>query len=277
VLVGTAAAALWWWRESWPAGQAWPVSMDASASQQISAPLALGHPLLMDARTSAEIAIARIGEMRIAPDSQITLTETTSKRHRVNLDRGSISVRVWAPPARFGVRTPAGNVIDLGCVFDLNVDRTGLTRLDVQTGWVQLENGWGESLIPAGASATMAAATRPSVPVYRDADSRFSTRIQEFERAGDDAARLSLVPAIAASARPRDVITLLMLANQSSSDVKRDLLTRAAALSPPPSEVTIDQILSDRSRLWIWYDALDLPPAKSWWRNWRDAFPHPWR
>jgi len=38
--------------------------------------------------------------------------------------------------------------------------------------------------------------------------------------------------------------------------------------------MTVDQILADGSRLWEWYNALDLPPVKSWWRNWRDAFPH---
>ena len=51
----------------------------------------------------------------------------------------------------------------------------------------------------------------------------------------------------------------------------------AAELSPPPAEVTIDQVVGDRARMWIWYDTLGLPPAKSWWRNWRDVFPRPWR
>ena len=55
---------------------------------------------------------------------------------------------------------------------------------------------------------------------------------------------------------------------------KRPLLERAAQLKPPPSGMTVDQILADGSRLWEWYNALDLPPVKSWWRNWRDAFPH---
>ena len=74
------------------------------------------------------------------------------------------------------------------------------------------------------------------------------------------------------------VLTLLLLSHQypSSVEVRRALLARAAELLPPPSGVTIEQILADRSRLWTWYDALDLPPAKSWWRNWRDAFPRPW-
>jgi hypothetical protein len=278
LLVCASATMMWWWRESWPAGRAWPVSVGVAASRQAVAALALDRPLLVNA-PDTEIAIARIGAMLVEPGSAIRLTETTSSRHRVSLDRGSISVRVWAPPARFAIQTPAGNVIDLGCVFDLTVDAAGLTQLNVITGWVQLENGGGESLVPAGASATMRPGQRPSVPVFDDADPRFKERVAEFERAVnlEDAARLTMLPEIAASARRRDVITLLMLANQSTGVVKRPLLERAAELRPPPAEVTIEQILADRSRLWIWYDALDLPRAKSWWLNWRDAFPRPRR
>jgi hypothetical protein len=271
-VVGTAAVAAWWWRESWPAGRPWPVSVGAPASRLSAPQLALDRRLIVDA-PETEVAIARIGVMRVEPGSAITLTETSSTRHRVTLDRGTINVRVWAPPARFAIQTPAGNVIDLGCIFDLTVDAAGLAHLQVVTGWVQLENSFGESLVPAGASATMRAGRRPSVPVYDDADPRFRVHVPEFERAVDDAARLTLLADITASSRGRDVLTLLMLANQSTGVVKKTLLERAAVLSPPPHGVTVDQVLADRSRLWIWYDALDLPPVKSWWRNWRDVFP----
>lgn len=276
LVMGTATAALWWWRQSWPAGRAWPVS---AASGQADAALAVDRPLLLSTRASAEVSIARIGAMRVEPGSSITLTETRSTRHRVSLDRGAVSVRVWAPPARFAIQTPAGNVIDLGCVFDLRVDAAGVTRLAVKTGWVQLENPWGETLVPAGASAVMSASTRPSVPVYDDADRRFKARVAEFERAVDDPARLEALPELTDVARRRDVLTLLLLVHQyqSGTEIKRALLTRAAALFPPPADVTIDQILAERSRMWVWYDALDLPPAKNWWLNWRDAFPRPWR
>jgi hypothetical protein len=273
LVVGLAASGAWWWRESWPAGRAWPVAIDTAASGQTGATLALDRPLVVDAR-AAEIAIARIGTMLVEPGSSITLTETTSKRHRVNLDRGAINVRVWAPPARFAIRTPAGNVIDLGCIFDLSVDAAGLTRLDVDTGWVQLENAWGESLIPAGASATMVAVMRPTVPVYRDADPRFTARVAEFERASDHATRLGLLPEITGPARRQDVLTLLLLAHHyRSSGITRGLLERAAELLPPPAGLTVDQILAEPSRVWLWYEMLDLPPAKNWWLNWRDALP----
>ncbi len=266
------AAAFWRWRESWPAGRAWPVTLQ-SASTPGAARLGVDRPLQLDAHTSARVEIARIGSMEVAPGSALTLSQTTASRHRLVLDRGDIRVRVWAPPGRFAVRTPAGEVIDLGCIFDLSVDAAA-TRLRVDTGWVQLANLHGESLLPAGTSATMTRDARPTVPVYDDAAPDFTRAVRAFEGMTDDAARAALTEEIGRHARPRDVITLLVLAHQAPVPYKRPLLERAALLKPPPSGMTVDQVLADRSRLWEWYNALDLPPVKSWWRNWRDAFPH---
>ena len=258
-------AAFWRWRESWPTGRAWPVTLQATETT-----LGVDRPLRLDAQTSARVEIARIGAMDVAPGSALTLTQTTAARHRVLLDRGDVRVRVWAPPGRFAIRTPAGEVIDLGCIFDLSVDAAGATRLRVDTGWVQLANFHGESLLPAGTSATMTRDARPQVPVYDDAAPEFTLAVRTFERTSDAA----LADEIARHARERDVITLLVLAHQAHGPSKRPLLERAAELKPPPAGITVDQVLADGSKLWNWYNALDLPPVKSWWRNWRDAFPH---
>lgn len=266
------------WRFTWPAGAPWPVTLHASApaSGEVASRLQLDRRFELDATTSARVEIARIGTMSVAPGSALVLSETRSSRHRVQLDRGAVSVRVWAPPGRFALQTPAGSVIDLGCIFDLSVDASGTTQVRVDTGWVQLANGWGESLVPAGASSTMAAAARPGVPVYDDAPPVFSENVRTLERASDDATRVRAIEAIVATARPRDVITLLVLANVAPDATRRPLLTRAAWLFPPPPDVSVDAILAgERDQLWRWYGALDLPPAKSWWLNWRDGLPRP--
>jgi len=270
-----AGTVFWTWRQSWPSGQAWPVTLRTTQTDALnSSTLAVDRPLRLDANASADIDIARIGEMHVAPGSAVSLAETTSQRHRVVLDRGDVSVRVWAPPTRFAIRTPAGDVIDFGCMFDLSVDATGAAVLHVLTGWVQLSNFQGESLVPAGTSATMTRDQRPTVPVYDDASPEFKAAVRSFELVQDDAARTTMTAEIGRVARPRDVVTLLVLANASPDSYKRAFLERSAQLVPPPSTVTIDQIMRDRLRIWVWYDALDLPPVKSWWRNWRDAFPH---
>jgi len=262
-----------WWRLSWPSGAAWDVAINRSSGALLRSQLRPDQRLQFDA-ASARVSIARIGTMQVEPGSALTLLESTSRRHRVLLDRGAVSVRVWAPPGRFSFSTPAGWVIDMGCVFDLSVDAGGTSRVRVKTGWVQLDNGWGESLIPAGASSVMAASARPGVPVYDDAPPLFAKHVREFERAPDDNARAALAGDIIRTARTRDVLTLLMLASTVHSGVERPLLERAAQLFPPPTQVSVEGIVAgDRAQLWRWYGTLDLPPAKSWWRNWRDALP----
>jgi hypothetical protein len=272
------ATAFWSWRWSWPAGAPWPATIQYAApgSGKTSARVELDQRFEVPPDASARVQIARIGSMAVAPGSALVLSETRSDRHRVQLDRGAVRVRVWAPPGRFAFQTPAGSVIDLGCIFDLSVDASGVTRVRVDTGWVQLANGWGESLVPAGASSTMAAASSPGVPIYEDAAPAFAAAVRAFERTSDAETRVLAIDAIVDSARPRDVLSLLVLARVAPESAKRRLLERAARLSPPPTGVSVDAIVGgDNTQLWRWYDALDLPPVKSWWLNWRDAFPRP--
>ncbi|HJR58379.1 MAG TPA: hypothetical protein VJ813_03230 [Vicinamibacterales bacterium] len=276
ILLAAGASAFWSWRWNWPAGEPWRMTVQRAAGDTapVVSQLQVDQPLRLDPVASARVNIARIGTMRVAPGTALTLAETTSRRHRVFLDRGAVSVRVWAPPGRFAFSTPAGNVIDLGCVFELSVDAEGTSEVRVDTGWVQLENGWGESLVPAGAASIMRAAARPGVPVYDDALAAFRTSVRAFERADGEAARGRMIDGVVSSARPRDVLTLLTLANASPAPLKRPLLVRAAQLFPPPAAVSVEAIVAgDRDQLWRWYEALDLPPAKSWWLNWRDALP----
>lgn len=77
--------------------------------------------------------------MDIQPGTDLTLSDTRSRHHRLLMTRGTIDVRVWAPPGAVALHTPAGDVIDLGCVFRLVVDGAG-SHVRVETGWVQLDN-----------------------------------------------------------------------------------------------------------------------------------------
>lgn len=274
VLIAVGLTTYWSWRWSWSAGAAWTAEIDNSTDHHlIKTSLGVDQPLRLGETSSARVDIARIGTMTVAPESALTLAETTSSRHRVRLDRGSVSVRIWAPPGIFAFHTPAGMIRDLGCIFDLAVDGEGTARVRVDTGWVQMQNAYGESLVPAGAVSEMRPLARPGVPIYRDASDVFAGAVRAAENAGDTAARRE-VDRIVRTARRRDALTLLMLANVSATDMKRILLARAAELWPPPSDVSIDAIISgDRNQLWKWHASLDLPPIKSWWRNWKDALP----
>jgi FecR protein len=262
------------WRGMWPDGRGWPMRIEAASGAASGAELDVGRPLRVQPASTADVAVARIGTMRVAGGTEVTLQSTTSGRHRVFLSRGAVSVRLFAPPWSFVVLTPAGEVGDLGCRFEASVDGDGVTHVTVRSGWVQAENIYGESLVPAGASTTMRADAMPLVAVYDDADAAFRDAVRAYEAAPSDAAA-PLATAMLARARPHDVLTLIVLATRTSGAVQRDIVQAALRLSPPPATIQREAVLAgDASEIWRWADTLPLPPPKSsWWRNWPDALP----
>lgn len=228
--------------------------------------LHVGRTVLVKDKESLLVEVARIGWMRIGGKSALTLLSTHSNRHRLRMTEGTIRVSVWAPPGSVAVATPAGDVIDLGCEFILRVNRE-TSQVDVLSGWVQLNNPMGESLVPAGASSEMSAYARPGVPVYRDASPEFRAAVRALETGHSPAS----VDTIVQTARYRDVLTLLILA---ARDVERDrVLDRAAELAPARSAETMREARDgDTDAIWKWMGELPLPPVKSWRRNWRDLF-----
>ena len=250
---------------AWPAGQAWPVVTGPVAT------LAVGRSVHVGPASSLLVRVARIGWMRIAGESEITLVSTRSNRHRLEMAQGRMHVRVWAPPASVVVHTPAGNVRDLGCEFVLDV-HGNVSRVEVLSGWVQLENSTGEILVPAGAVSEMEPYREPLVMVYADAAPAFRDAVRELERStsGSNAAALETTVRLA---RPRDVLTLLHLIERRAPGWER-LVERAAELAAPRSDDLLRRVRSgDHSAVWKWMSELPLPPAKSWRRNWRDRLP----
>jgi hypothetical protein len=265
------ASAVWlfYWRLEWPAGRPWRMELSTQGGAGQTGLLAVGQTLTLDGASTASIDVARLGTMDVQSASDLTLTQTTSDKHRLRLDRGVVRVRVWAPPSRVVVSTPAGEVIDLGCVFTLAVDGFA-AYLTVETGWVQLENSHGEVLVPAGASSEMSADRQPLVPVYEDATDVFRRAVRGLESSALDA-----TPAlrdIRRDSRARDVPTLLVLALRMPDSRRAALLQHAATLAPPRDLPPAGAGSLDDAAVWNWFDSLPLPPAKSWWRNWPDAF-----
>jgi hypothetical protein len=281
VLAGTIAASLivaagfWFyhWRLEWPADRAWTMLL-RSTGETATAQLEVGQPLAVPSPTSARIDVARLGTIDASAGTELTLASTDSQHHRVQMTKGTVDVRLWAPPGAVAFRTPAGDVIDLGCFFQLSVDADGVAHLTVRSGWVELDNAFGESLVPAGASSLMQSDRRPFVPVVDDAAPAFSSSVRAIERADDVAAQLPHIATITRYARERDVVTLLMLAARLDGPARGQLLDAAAKISPPPASIDMKAAAAaDNIAIWKWIDALALPPVKGWWRNWRDAFP----
>lgn len=253
------------WRLDWRDGAPWHVSDGRQ--------WAVGAALTADRET--RVSIARLGVIDVRPGAALQLDQTGPARHRMRLDRGAIDVRVWAPPGRVAVATPAGDVIDLGCIFALRVDDAGAAHLTVETGWVNLQNPQGNTFVPAGASASMTAGVAPEVPVYDDAAAEFRAAVRQLEHHAETPDP-GWLRTITFEARPRDVLTLLMLSDVDGlgGPVRAALLERASVLSAAPSPDAVARIVAgDRDLFWQWYDALPLPSLKNWWANWRDVFP----
>jgi ferric-dicitrate binding protein FerR (iron transport regulator) len=144
-----AASAGWaQWRFTWPAGRGWEISTPVSSRlSRLEVGATLELPAADPAVAPTVINVARIGTMTVAGGSRVTLQSTQGTRHRLQMDAGEAHFRVWAPPRSVAIQTPVGEVIDFGCEFDLRVDQD-MTRIDVRSGWVQLDNTVGEVLRP---------------------------------------------------------------------------------------------------------------------------------
>lgn len=251
------------WRLTWPEGREWKV---VAASAAVPATLPVGETLQTEPAQWAIVRVARLGWMRVLGDADVTLHNTGTGRHRLALQRGTLRVRVWAPPFSIFISTPAGEVIDMGCEF-LVTASDEQTELEVLSGWVQLENRYGETLVPEGALSVMVPDARPRVPVFKDAASEFRNAVRAAETDGNQNA----IDTIVRTGRPRDVLTLLFLATRIPQERER-LLLRAHELAPvlTDDELRVAIAWNDRA-VWRWTGALPLPSPKDWKRNWRDA------
>lgn len=251
------------WIWSWPEGRPWKV-VSPGVEQQY---LGEGEQLRVG-EDGANVRIARIGRMQVSPDTDVELVSTGGVRHQLKVEQGRVSVGVWAPPFSVLIHTPAGRIFDMGCAFDLTLG--GETAMvEVTSGWVQLENRWGGVLVPEGAASDMTRLRRASVPVFTDASDTLRNAVRKIEAGEGSVADLE---AIGSAARPRDVYSILMLAERTPFG-RDTLLRNAARLAPPPSPRVAERASAgDRHALWEWARTLELPPPKSWVRNWRDAF-----
>ncbi|HEX6099870.1 MAG TPA: FecR family protein [Thermoanaerobaculia bacterium] len=254
----------------WRTGAAWPIASVTGGPTINGQPITpasrfgIGDEIRTDSRSTAVVEIARVGELTIAPSSTVTLMQTRGGRHRVRLDRGRVSARVWAPPFTFSVHTPAGLASDIGCAFDLRYDG-GAGEVRVTSGWVDFDGEERSSLIPAGALAELRG-QNPGSPYYADAPPAFRAALRAYDHGTGP------VSAVIATARPRDAMTLIHLLERAPRAERAPLYDALARMAPPPPGVTRDGVLGrDLEMVDDWRRSLGLGGIKRWWVYWRDA------
>ena len=233
--------------------------------------LGVGQWLETDAGSRAEIAVANIGEVEVDPNTRVRLVETRLTEHRLELERGTLHARIWAPPRLFYVNTPSAVAADLGCAYTLEVDDAGRGFLHVTAGYVALEAAGRESIVPAGAACLTKPGAGPGTPFFEDAPEEFVGALARLDFAGDRAA----LERVLASARARDTLTLWHLLARVDGDGRARVYERLAALSPPPEGVTREGVLRlDPRMLDGWKEHLEadwlhesFPAVRRAWRK----------
>ncbi|GGD44691.1 FecR domain-containing protein [Pseudoxanthomonas indica] len=267
-------------RLQWPQDQAWRISEVVGAPQVQGVRqgeedrLAPGQWLATGADARVHLRAARIGEVVIGEHSRFRIVQTRTGRHRTQLQQGVLWARVWAPPGQFGVATPRGDVIDLGCEFVLRAQPDGSGSVTVSSGWVQWDNGWSEVLVPQGARLDIAAGGRPGTPY----DLRSSAAFRQALKAVDATRRIQprdpRIDALVAQAQPQDALSLLVLLRQHPQLLDGPVYERLVQLMPADAQLTREQIRREGPRAYnLWWEQLPYPRTKRWWLHWADALP----
>ncbi|MCI4568250.1 hypothetical protein [Lysobacter sp. CFH 32150] len=264
-------------RLQWPEAQAWQVA-SVRGDVLIDGHDATGATALAPGKVLetgdgvVRLHAARIGEVAIGKGSRFTLVETRSGRHRVQLQQGRMWARVWAPPGTFGVGTPTAGIWDMGCEFVLTVNAEGDGLLTVRSGWVQVDNGWSEAMVPQGARVEMDARGVPGTPYDLGASQPFIAALRDIDAQAGTVDEEAVRRLIAAS-RPRDAISLLSLLTRRPQLAEGPLFDRVAQLMPADVVVTREAIrVQGAHALSPWWNTLPYPRVKRWWVQWPDAF-----
>jgi hypothetical protein len=225
--------------------------------------LGVGQWLETDGDSRAKIEVASIGQVEIDPNTRVRLLETKPTEHRLELERGRLSARIWAPPKLFFVDTPSAVAADYGCAYTLEVDDHGASLLRVTSGWVSLQLKDRESMVPAGAACATRPGIGPGTPFFEDASEPFRKALSalDFDPAGSAVGSMRPVEILLANARVRDTYTLWNLLPRIESGDRALVYERMAALVPPPEGVTREGVLSLNQQM---LDAWKVRLESSW-------------
>src|SRR5438093_5288985 len=209
--------------------------------------LRVGDWLQTDDSSRALIAVGRIGQVEVRPETRVQLVVASATEHRLALARGVIDAKVDAVPRLFFVETPAGTAIDLGCAYTLETDSLGKGLLHVTAGEVEFQTGSHSSRVPLGALVQIRPTTGPGIPYVDGAPAPFVRALIAFdlEQRGTRARTIRTVLALA---RPQDALSLWHLLQRVDPSLRGIVYDRLAALVPPPPGVTRRGALALESR-----------------------------
>ena len=266
-----AAIGLWWAYKNQPGPQqvpgikpSWRVTR-LNGTPKIGAEgianngqLGVGEWLETDGNSRAQIAVSSIGNVDIDENTRVRLLATQPTEHRLELARGKMSARIWAPPRLFFVDTPSAVAADMGCAYTLEVDDHGGSRLHVTSGWVALQLKDRESMVPAGAACETRKGVGPGTPYFVDATPVFREALKKIDFDDDAANRSVTLSSLLDQARQRDTLTLWHLLARVDGEDRARVYDKLAVFAPPPAGVTREGVLQlDQTMLASWRHTLE--------------------
>lgn len=224
---------------------------DSSAGEKLS----VGQFLETDADSRARVRVANIGQVEVAPNSRVQLVKTDSAEHRLSLERGVLRARILAPPRLFIVDTPSAVAVDLGCEYTLEVNANGDSTLRVTSGFVALERGGRESIVPAGAMALTKKGAGLGTPFAEDAAPEFRDALYkfDFENGGNDSLKTLLQ-----SSDAKTSLTLWHLLARAPESARERVFTKLNSFVALPEGITKAGVLKlDEKMLAAWRAAVE--------------------
>ena len=255
LLLVVGVGAFWIYKGRTPPRPSWLVKrLDGApriGSEQISAngQLAIGEWLETDGSSRAQIDVASIGNVEVEANSRVRLLQSRADEHRLELVRGKMSARIWAPPRLFFVDTPSAVAADYGCAYTLEVNDQGGSLLTVTSGWVAMEAKDRESIVPAGASCETRPGVGPGTAYFDDVSPAFREALTKVDFDPDVAVREAALQSVLDQARPRDTLTLWHLFRRSDGAERERLYDKLAMFVPPPAGVTRAGMLSGDEKM----------------------------
>jgi hypothetical protein len=220
--------------------------------------LAIGEWLETDGSSRAQIAVGSIGNVDIDENTRVRLLANEPTEHRLELARGRMSARIWAPPRLFFVDTPSAVAADLGCAYTLEVDENGGSILHVTSGWVALQLKDRESIVPAGAACETQPGIGPGTPYFVDSTQPFRDALKKIDFNNDGNSQTAALTSMLDQARPRDTLTLWHLLPRVNGEDRARVYDKLAAFAPPPAGVTREGVLRlDQTMLETWRQTLE--------------------
>jgi hypothetical protein len=161
----------------------------------------------------------------------------------------------------FVVDTPAATAVDLGCAYTMDVADDGSGVLRVSLGWVNLEWGGRESLVPRKATCQTRLGVGPGTPMFDDAPAALRQAVDELDFGAGGFAAMKIV---LQTARDRDSLTLWHLMMRENEDRMRSrMIDRLIAIEPLPAGVTREDLQrGDADALARWREEFAWSPPQ---------------